>query len=194
MFATVIVPNMTDAVHTAMWQTRKILWPMLMVMTAVAVALGAWWLLLYDNYHEVIPGELYRSGQVLSARLSRRAERDQIATVINLRPDTNETWYALEVGTCRQRGTQHIDFPMRGDQPPTLDQMRDLVGVMERSERPLLIHCEHGADRTGLAVALYMKAVKNRSAEEAAEALSLRYGHLPLMREFDRAFHKYCEE
>ena len=94
---------------------------------------------------------------------------------------------------CRERGICHIDFQMDGNVPPTYEGMRELVALMKRSARPVLIHCRHGADRTGLAVALYMKALEDFSPEEAERALSLKYGHLPVMKAFDRAFREYCE-
>ena len=158
------------------------------------IAFAAWWLLVYDNYHEAIPGQLYRSGQMSSSQLSRHVVQDRIATVINLRPDTNEIWHAKEVQVCIEKGISHIDFPMLGDIPPSHEDMEALVTLMSRYSRPILIHCEHGADRTGLAVALYLRALENLPSEEAARSLSLKYGHLPVMRGFDRAFREYCKE
>ena len=158
------------------------------------IAFAAWWLLVYDNYHEAIPGQLYRSGQMSSSQLSRHVVQDRIATVINLRPDTNEIWHAKEVQVCIEKGIHHIDFPMHGDLPPPRERMTDLVALMKQSTRPVLIHCTHGADRTGLAIALYMRALENLPSEEAARSLSLKYGHLPVMRVFDRAFREYCAE
>jgi protein tyrosine/serine phosphatase len=45
----------------------------------------------------------------------------------------------------------------------------------------VLIHCQSGADRTGLVAAIYEYAVAARPAEEAEEQLSLRYGHVPYL-------------
>ena len=169
---------------------KRILVALLLVILAFCMG----WLFCFDNYHEVISGQLYRSGQMSASQLSRHADHDRIATVINLRPDTNETWYVEEVKVCGQSGICHVDFPMQGDVPPTRERMTDLVSLMRRSARPMLIHCTHGADRTGLAIALYLNAVENRPPAEAAQALSLKYGHLPVMKAFDRAFREYYEE
>ncbi|MFD2031462.1 tyrosine-protein phosphatase [Ancylobacter dichloromethanicus] len=49
---------------------------------------------------------------------------------------------------------------------------------MKDAKKPILIHCQAGADRSGLASALYLAAIKKNSAEAEAEAqLSIRYGH-----------------
>jgi protein tyrosine/serine phosphatase len=63
---------------------------------------------------------------------------------------------------------------------------------MERAEKPILIHCKAGSDRTGLAAALYLLTV-NKPDEAAAEGqLSIRFGHfsLPFLPEYamDRTF------
>jgi protein tyrosine/serine phosphatase len=40
------------------------------------------------------------------------------------------------------------------------------------------MHCKSGADRVGLASALYLLLHENRSVEQAMGQLSLRFGHL----------------
>lgn len=158
--------------------------------TAITIA----WIVLSRNYHTVIPGELYRSGQMSERQLLAHATTDHLATIINLRPETNQAWHATEVSACASQGITHIDFPLDGNKAPTLARMVELVNTMKPARRPILIHCAHGADRTGLAVALYLSAISDQPEGEASRALSLRYGHLPVprMRCFDRAFEAYC--
>jgi protein tyrosine/serine phosphatase len=42
------------------------------------------------------------------------------------------------------------------------------------------VHCRHGSDRTGLAMALYLATVHNVGEEEAEGQLSLWYGHFAI--------------
>jgi hypothetical protein len=42
-----------------------------------------------------------------------------------------------------------------------------------------LVHCYGGSDRTGLATALYLAAIKHAEESDAESQLSLLYGHLP---------------
>ena len=171
--------------HTALRYTT-------LVITVPVLLLSAWWLLVYDNYHVVAAGQFYRSGQMTASQFRRHADRDGFLTVINLRPETNEVWHAREMEECIKRGINLIDCPMQGDTSPTLKQMGDLVALMKKSSRPILIHCQHGADRTGLAVALYLLAIGNQTEEDAHKALSLRYGHLPIIKKsFDHAFEEF---
>ncbi len=51
---------------------------------------------------------------------------------------------------------------------------------MERAEKPILIHCEHGANRTGLASAIYMDTLGGQSSWIAGFQLSPYYNHVPI--------------
>jgi len=58
------------------------------------------------------------------------------------------------------------------------EKMDALIGHLRRGPAPVLVHCRAGADRAGLAAALYLAAT-GRAPEEARAQLSLRYGHFP---------------
>ncbi len=168
-------------------------------LTATSSVLGAcllWWCAVYDNYHPVVRGELYRSAQMSVENLVAHAKRDHLATVINLRPETNQTWHAAESEACAKRGITYVDFPMTGNRAPDHQSMDSLVRIMKSAPRPILIHCEHGADRTGLAVALYLRFIRGLAEHDAHSALSIRYGHTTGfgMGCFDVAFSQYCSE
>jgi tyrosine-protein phosphatase SIW14 len=50
--------------------------------------------------------------------------------------------------------------------------------VMVAAEKPLLVHCFHGADRTGVVVAMYRMVVQDWPREKAiAELTDPRHGH-----------------
>jgi protein tyrosine/serine phosphatase len=62
----------------------------------------------------------------------------------------------------------------------TRSQVDRLLAILEAVEKPLLIHCQAGADRTGLATALYLAAIAKQGEEAAEDQLSIRYGHVGL--------------
>lgn len=156
----------------------------------LALATAAWSATRCDNYHPVIAGELYRSGRMTLRQLAAHTASDRLAAVINLCPETDAPWHVREAAWCRRHGLVHVDVPLAGDAAPSLADMQTLAAAMERIPKPVVIHCTHGADRTGLAVALYLLTVRHRTPAESARALSLRFGHLPVgrMRCFDAAF------
>jgi protein tyrosine/serine phosphatase len=48
---------------------------------------------------------------------------------------------------------------------------------MQTAEKPILIHCKAGSDRTGLAAALYVAAVAKGGERKAEGQMSIAYGH-----------------
>lgn len=150
---------------------------------ALAVYLGA--LHLTGNFHAVVPGELYRSAQPGAGAIDRAAALG-VRTILNLRgahPGTD--WYDAEVAEARRDGITLVDFPMSAR--VALDQAgaERLIALMAAAEKPLLIHCLAGADRTGLAAALYL-ASTGRGEEAAEMQMTPLYGHvsLPLLPEY----------
>ncbi len=51
---------------------------------------------LTGNFHEVIPGELYRSAQPSGKDIAAYAKAYGIKTIINLRDEKREGWYEAE--------------------------------------------------------------------------------------------------
>jgi protein tyrosine/serine phosphatase len=134
----------------------------------------------FDNFHEVIPGELYRSGQLSAAHLHARAQATGIRTIINLRgPNPAEGWYREEISAAQESGLVHIDLPI-DSLFPTKDELRDLVHALDDCPKPVLVHCQSGIDRTGIASALASLLLDDSSsAERALDQLTWRFGCLP---------------
>nr|WP_316626848.1 dual specificity protein phosphatase family protein [uncultured Brevundimonas sp.] len=131
------------------------------------------------NFHTVAEGEVYRSAQPSPAALERYVRRHGIRTVINLRGENPaDAWYQDEVTASRRLGLNHIDFRMSARRGISRREAWRLIQIMQRATKPILIHCESGADRTGLASALYVAAVQRRGESAAEEQLSLKYGHI----------------
>jgi uncharacterized protein (TIGR01244 family) len=147
----------------------------------VAMTLGwAGYLRVSGNFHVVEDGAVYRSAQLSGAQFASRIQENGIRTIINLRGNNaGRPWYDDEMRVSDAAGIKHVDFPISAGREPTDDQITALTALLAESPRPILIHCEAGADRTGLASALFELLVAKRSAEAAAAQLSFRYGHFP---------------
>lgn len=135
---------------------------------------------LFGNFHEVIPGELYRSGQLDGAQLDEVADKYGIRTIVNLRDEKHGHWYVEEKLAAEQNGIRLIDYPLNAGRVVPDDQSAELAEIMRKAEKPILIHCEHGANRTGLASAIYVGAVAHRSELFSELQLSPYYGHVPI--------------
>lgn len=130
------------------------------------------------NLHEVISGELYRSAQPGEGDLGAIVRRYGIASVLNLRGAApGQAWYETERAEAERLGLVHADFAMSASRAIGQEEAERLIDLMRDMPKPLLVHCRHGADRTGLAVALYLAAIAGAGERAAEAALSIRYGH-----------------
>ncbi len=155
---------------------------------AAAVVLGSFglscgayagYLQLSGNFHPVIEGQLYRSAQPSADQLASYVRANGIKTIINLRgshPGTD--WYDGEVAVARKLGLEHIDFSMSASKAVTPQRAAEIVSLMASAPKPILIHCQSGADRSGLVAALYAKKVAGWSDDKAEGQLSFYYGHV----------------
>jgi protein tyrosine/serine phosphatase len=147
-----------------------------------AIGMGGWALAIQidGNVHAVEPGQLYRSAQLSGPGLADVVERYGIRTVINLRGTApGAGWYDDEIRVSQARGLNHVDIPMSASQIPDEATTKRLISALRDSPGPILVHCQSGADRSGLASALYELLIVHRPAAVAAEQLSFRYGHFP---------------
>lgn len=162
---------------------RNILRLLLPVLGLAVLMLGSFlaFLQISGNFHAVSPGKVYRAAQMDGQALARWKREYGIASVLNLRgPDAGADWYETERAVSDRLGIRHMDFRMSAGSELTQDEVRRLLALMRDAPKPLLIHCKSGADRTGLAAALYVAAVDHRSELAAEWQLSLAFGHIGL--------------
>jgi protein tyrosine/serine phosphatase len=115
------------------------------------------------NLHRLTP-LLYRSEQPTALGM-RNLEKLGIRTVINLRAFNDD------LDELSGTGLRAVHVPVHTWHLET----QDIVAVMRELRRtengPFLIHCQHGADRTGLMSAMYRMLEQNWSAEDALQEL-----------------------
>jgi protein tyrosine/serine phosphatase len=151
---------------------------------AIPAGLGLWLagLQLTGNIHAVEPGVLYRSAQLGESALSDIIDDYHIKSVINLRgANLQASWYRAELAVTQARGVVHYDVPLSANDMVAPAVLAKIDALLRQAPKPVLIHCQSGADRTGLVAAIYEYAIAARPAEEAEEQLSLRYGHVPYL-------------
>jgi protein tyrosine/serine phosphatase len=150
---------------------------------------------LNNNFNVVRPGELYRSAQPSGGDIALYASRYKIKTIVNLRgSNAGAHWYDSEVAISNALGITHIDFRMSSKRELTQPQAEALIRLLKDAPKPILIHCQSGADRSGLVSALYLAAIAKSSEIFAEQQMSIRYGHIasPLSPAYamDRTFEK----
>ncbi len=151
----------------------------LLVLAAAAVYASC--LQLTGNFHAVVPGELYRAAQPSKNEIIAYKAQYGIHTIVNLRGDNvGSRWYDDEVKTSKELGINLIDFRMSEKRELTQEEAALLILLLRKATKPILIHCRAGADRSGLAAALYMAAIAKKGEDRAEAQMSFRYGHVSL--------------
>lgn len=154
------------------------------VSLAAVAAIGPLRPLLFENnFHTVIAGQVYRSAQPSADFLRQRVATERIRSVINLRGEwEKDSWYQQERAATTELGLAQYDVFLFTHRQAPLAEVRKLLEAFDQCPKPVLLHCRRGADRTGLAAALYMVLFENQTPEEAMSQYSVRCGHLPCAR------------
>ena len=131
--------------------------------------------LFWTNFDQVAPG-VFRANHGSPARI-RRYARMELRTIVNLRGEQNLPTSLLSQEAAEELGIRVITLPMSARKPPRRDTILGLLDLFDRIERPFLLHCKSGADRSGLAAAIWLLHIEKRPMSEARAQLSLRYLH-----------------
>ncbi|RYI17672.1 MAG: protein tyrosine phosphatase [Acetobacteraceae bacterium] len=159
---------------------RRILRGGLGVGGTLCAALGGYlgYLAVTGNFHQVVAGEVFRSAQVSAEDIAAYRGTYGIRSILNLRGAApGEPWYDTEIAASAALGVTHVDFAMDASVQLTDAEATQLIALMREMPKPLLVHCRHGSDRTGLAMSLYLAAIKGQDEATAEGQLSLWFGH-----------------
>jgi len=138
------------------------------------------WLFLSDRTDVVVKNEVYRSSQLSSDTLRRLIESEGIKTVVNLRgAQPGETWYQQEKAITAKYDVTLTDIDFSANELPDVREINYLYEVLKSADTPLLLHCKHGVDRTGMASALALIIKTDTSLTEVKKHFSWRYGVAP---------------
>lgn len=164
---------------------------------------------LIINFSKVNEG-VYRGARLTSVEAVQYLKSLNIKNVINLQggdldsdigviipwaePGERPEVIAQEKATALSLGLGFLHAPLNSLEAITKDEDKAIDEVLafmnNKNNQPVFIHCEHGADRTGLLVALYR--VKYEGANvEAARAEWIKNGHNKLHRIFTGGLDEY---
>jgi len=136
--------------------------------------------LFRGNLHTVIPNEVYRSAHQSPEALERRIRELSLRSVINLRTDEKtRSWSKTEQEVTEVHGVDLHLIRLSVFMPPR-GTLQQLVHLLNTARRPLLLHCEMGVERSGIASAVAV-LLSGGNIAEARKQFSLTYGFLPLI-------------
>lgn len=111
------------------------------------------------NLHKV-SDKLYRSAQPTEEGIAKLKEMG-IVTIINLRT------FHSDSGKIGKTDIEYEHIYMQAWYPEEEDIIKFLKIVTSREGGPVLVHCQHGADRTGTVCAIYRIVVQGWTKEDA---------------------------
>jgi protein tyrosine phosphatase (PTP) superfamily phosphohydrolase (DUF442 family) len=148
------------------------------------------------NFHVVLPGRVFRCAQLSPSNLEGLVKAHGIRTVVNLRGcGAPLPWYLDECRATHRLGVSQEDISLSASRLPAVQEIRQLVRVLDDADRPLLLHCRQGADRTGLAAVAVLLLYTDMDLATARRQLGPRYGHLAVQRaaHLDRFYDLYAK-
>jgi protein tyrosine/serine phosphatase len=124
------------------------------------------------NFHEVIPGKVYRSAQLDLKLLAKAIEVFGIKSILNLRTYSNKSEIKKnERELADKLNIAYYHVPLRSKYKITAKskgQLLEYLGEVKK-KLPVLIHCQHGKNRTSLATASLLKLHFGYSDEKIIE-------------------------
>jgi hypothetical protein len=163
---------------------------------SLAVLTYALYVVAGPNFHSVIPGAVYRAAQPSGRTLAWLVRHLGIRTVVNLRGCCDPLpWYRDQCVAANGLNVSQEDIAFSANRLPSVHAVRQLIDVLDHSEFPILLHCNKGADRSGLASAIVLLLQTDAQPSVARAQLSIRYGHLSVgpTAYIDRFFDLYEE-
>lgn len=93
-------------------------------------------------------------------------EKLKVATVISFLPESDSSWLAAP-------DIEQIQLPYRTNHVDDADVLKALRAIQAAEAKgPVLMHCKHGSDRTGLMAAMYRVVVQGWSKEDALNEMT----------------------
>ena len=129
------------------------------------------------NFHKVSEN-IYRSNQPDDDEFESLFSFNNIRSVLNLRENNSDKKTIDRINSQHRTPTITLyEIPLDTGKISEAD-LNKILTVIRDAPKPLLIHCWHGSDRTGCAVAAYRIVFENWSVEDAiAELMKPEYGH-----------------
>lgn len=116
------------------------------------------------NLYQMSP-TLYRSA-LPDSEAQALLDKLKIGTVINFLNESDDTW-------LKTPGVVQVQLPYRTNHVDDADVLTALRAIQSAQARgPVLMHCKHGSDRTGLMSAMYRVVVEGWSKEDALKEMT----------------------
>lgn len=139
-----------------------------------------YYLFFDDRFYPVVEGRIYRCAQLSGDDLDKYIKEKDIKTILNLRGKMESTdWYKREKEIALKNNLKLYNVDIKPNKLPRIDKIMSVLDILLTAQRPLLIHCRRGVDRSGLVSAIALSIEEDPPLHVIKKQFSLRYGVLP---------------
>jgi protein tyrosine/serine phosphatase len=151
-------------------KAHRFKWVMALLVTA-ALAVWGWDTFLKDQlipkrWGVVVPGAVYRSGQISERLIKPMLEKNGIRVVVDLTgAEAGSSRQKAEIRACEELGIEHLRFPLSGDGTGNITNYALALSAIAQAKsehKPVLVHCAAGSQRTGGAVYFYRTLIEQK--------------------------------
>jgi glucans biosynthesis protein C len=154
-------------------------WIATLGVVAVLLVGGAWYSRVFfwgNNLYEEIPGQLYRSARLPAQDLDELIRGKGLKSVITFTGGSERRpWYVAQKQVCQAHRVELRSIYVRSDRLPTRNSLIELINLLERCPRPLLVEGHRGIDQSGFATAV-AQLLGGTPPEEALRQFDMKYG------------------
>lgn len=165
---------------------------------AIVIGLAAWVWFGFIKYRfvpkrfgVVVPGHIYRSGQISAPLVKRILTKYNIRVIIDLTSaDPNDPDKQAEKQAAVELKIKVLRFTMSGNGTGDINDYANAVIAIANAEKqnlPVLVHCTAGAQRTGGVIAAYRLLVQKTDpniVEDEIEKYGCAIDDRPVLRSF----------
>lgn len=132
--------------------------------------------IFWTNFYPVTEG-VWRSNHPSPKRIEKYAKKG-IRAILNLRGPSQRSDFVFEREACEKVGIELHTVQLSARSAFPRANYLALLDKFETIPHPFVLHCKSGADRAGLASALYLIHMKGVPVAEARKQLSFKYLHV----------------
>jgi len=166
------------------WGKPRLVWP------AILLLVGTIWLWEDVVEDRVIPkrfgvvkeGQIYRSGQLSSSLVKRILLKYKIGVIVSLSGDSSgDVDKDAERQAAAELDIERLIFPLSGNGTGDINNYARAIAAIceaQKKQKPVLVHCTAGVQRTGGVIAAYRLLVEKENAPFVLAEM-MRFGWNP---------------
>jgi protein tyrosine phosphatase (PTP) superfamily phosphohydrolase (DUF442 family) len=142
---------------------------------AVTAAVGAVWsyhaFVFVDNFDAIVPGKLYRSSQPRLDDYDKLVGYGIVRLIDTRGAEEGRDDRRRHAGTLRRMGIDLVHIPITRQVPP-VEKIDAFFRAVDSAPGAVLMHCQHGEDRTGILGAAWRVARQGWSIDKALHEMA----------------------